>query len=963
MLGINPDKDGVDHINVYSKGKTELGRLLTNFAKTPFVHPKYGEFSSIEALWYWLSCKEDKLRPLHGFQAKKVGRECGGEDWVDDEEFKKTIIEGIACKLEQNPDILKLLKNNTLPLKHYYNYNGKVVEPKNGKWVLDYLETYCGDPEEYIIDSKESAEEFLDFASSIPVSEQVSLKDNVITIGSYGKFEVEKEYGYVLDRWRDTSPIKKNYKIVTNIELFNEFNSYIDKHGLLAFDTETTGLNVRKDRVIGFSISGKSGDGYYYPMYTWNKEERALNPVEPNLSKAKSVLSKLCNKKLITWNGSFDTRVVKNNLGINLINSIYIDGMLLKHLLQEEGPFGLKPTGIELQSEIGLDVEEEANKEQIELKENIETNGGSATKSNYEMHKADLDVLGKYAAADADLTYRIVEYYTKELERQDLTEFFFEEEVMPLYKEVTIPMEDNGVSLDMPLLESTKEEIENDIKKLEGSIVEELFKLDDVYDWYTNSVEASIDETPRGKYAQGVVEFFKLDLPKTASGKYSTSKKNIEQLQDSEAKEFFLGNINGFNQEVQFSIKEKIYLKENEGKKINISSKKQMSEVVFDYMGIKPLSKTDKGSPQFNDKMIEWLEDNDHKWAKLLHDYNKLIKIRGAYVDRFLDNNEDGKYYFSYKQHGTISGRYGSDAQQLPRPLEEGQESELVTKYTNRIRRFFISEEGRIFIDSDYESLEPHVFAHVSGDPGLISIFNKGHDFYSTIAIATEKLEGVSADKKADNYLGKVDKQKRQLAKAYALGVPYGMGPYALGKTLGIETEDAEDLIDGYLSAYPKLKEWMDSSKEMAQKEGHVRSEAGRIRHLPKVKEIYKRHKDNLMDFKYRARLNKKFGKEVVLEKYRDYKNGINNSRNYQIQSMSSSIVNRAAIAVNREFKKRDIGGWCCAQIHDQLIADVPLDRSKEAKEIMKYCMENTTKLSLDLKAPPELAINWNEGH
>ncbi len=138
---------------------------------------------------------------------------------------------------------------------------------------------------------------------------------------------------------------------------------------------------------------------------------------------------------------------------------------------------------------------------------------------------------------------------------------------------------------------------------------------------------------------------------------------------------------------------------------------------------------------------------NKYKWASLLRDYNKLNKIKGTYIDRILDNQENGIFYPSFQQHKTVSGRYGSDLQQLPRPLEENQASEVVRKYNNEIRKLFIAGENYVFIDSDYESLEPHVFAHVSGDERLKDIFRSGCDFYSTIAIATEKLDGVSAVK------------------------------------------------------------------------------------------------------------------------------------------------------------------------------------------------------------------------
>lgn len=766
---------------------------------------------------------------------------------------------------------------------------------------------------------------------------------------------------YVPDRFleKKKSKVSKEYKtILTDVDR-QYLNEYIDCYDILAFDTETTGLNTRQDEIIGFSVSGKEGTGLYFPIKTWKNGK--LVTIESNNSQMEYFLNKLIDKKLITWNGSFDVRFVKNQYGIDLIGSIYIDGQLLKHTLEEEGVFSLKEVAVSVQSYIGFDVEDEANKEQIILKENVAKNGGSTTKTNYEMYKADLEVMAPYACSDADLTLRVVNYYLRKLKEESLEEFFFVDEVMPLYREVTIPMELRGVKLDMDLLKSSKKEIVKDISSLEKKIKKSLFNLDEVYNWYCARVEKHTKETPRGKYGQGVVEHYKLDLPMTKAGKYSTSKAAVQKLPNGEGKSFLLGNVQ-LDPGTSFSIKEKIYLKDNDNEKINITSKTQLKEIVFDYLKEKPLSKTPKGSPQFNDDMVDSLEGK-YEFIKHLHNYNKLSKIESSYINRFLERQEDGYYYFSYKQHGTISGRYGSDAQQLPRPLEEGQEDKVVLKYNNRIRAFFISEKNRIFIDSDFESLEPNVFAHVSGDEGLRNIFRKGHDFYSTIAIDTEGLYEYSADKKADNYLGLLNKQKRQDAKDYSLGIPYGMTGYALGKTLDISTEEADELVSGYLDSYPSLDRWMKDSKRKAQKEGLVSSEAGRVRHLPMVKKLYNIYGDKLLDFKYRRYLLKSMEQFEILKIYRDYKNGVNNSRNFQIQSLAASIVNRAAIAINRVFKEKGLDAWCCAQVHDQLIFNVPLSLVDECKVIVEDLMQNTTKLSLELRAPAVQSINWRDGH
>lgn len=130
--------DGISHINVYSKGKTELGRWLSNFTKSP-INTEDGSFNSIEGYWYWLSSKDDHLRQLSGFSAKEYGRKIGANDWLEDEEFFIKIKKAIKIKLETFPEQKKKFKESTLPFTHYYLYGDKVVNVPKAKWIIDYL--------------------------------------------------------------------------------------------------------------------------------------------------------------------------------------------------------------------------------------------------------------------------------------------------------------------------------------------------------------------------------------------------------------------------------------------------------------------------------------------------------------------------------------------------------------------------------------------------------------------------------------------------------------------------------------------------------------------------------------------------------------------------------------------------------------------------------------------------------
>ena len=443
--------------------------------------------------------------------------------------------------------------------------------------------------------------------------------------------------------------VKKNYKIIKTTKDFQEALFHIDSCDYLAFDTETTGLNVRKDKIIGYSFSGEIGKGYYMPLYYYDVESQELKKHPINNSVDHFILlHELASKDLLMWNASYDIRIVKNDLGLDLTNSLLADIMLMKHTVQEEGNFRLKDVAIEYQEHKGLDMEKEANEEQLALKASIEKNGGSSTKTNYELYKADLYDIGIYACADVDLTLRLGELFADKLAEEGLEELFYDKEVMPLYKEVTIKMEEKGIALDLDLMNYTQKDIIKDMSKLEEQVIDDIMNTDAGQSWLNWYLNEKYPVNNKGKFGQYVCEYFNLNIPKTKSGKYSLTEKSIKQERPCIATGFLLGNSELKSEDI-YNIQYQMHL-DKEGKLLNISSKKQLAEIVFDFMNIEPVSKTDKGSPQFNDTMIQKLEDLGFEWARKLGNYNKLVKIKGAYIDRFLDAQEDGIFYPSFFQ-------------------------------------------------------------------------------------------------------------------------------------------------------------------------------------------------------------------------------------------------------------------------------------------------------------------------
>jgi len=136
----DPANDGVTHINIYSKGKTLLGRWLSNFTYAPFDLTDDGHFASIEGYWYWLSTgkKDDQLRYLWGYKAKNYGRSLRGADWVETPEFQAKLCKALELKLRSNPEWLEVFAASVLPFEHYYLMYGKVTQPTKGRWILDF---------------------------------------------------------------------------------------------------------------------------------------------------------------------------------------------------------------------------------------------------------------------------------------------------------------------------------------------------------------------------------------------------------------------------------------------------------------------------------------------------------------------------------------------------------------------------------------------------------------------------------------------------------------------------------------------------------------------------------------------------------------------------------------------------------------------------------------------------------
>lgn len=737
--------------------------------------------------------------------------------------------------------------------------------------------------------------------------------------------------------------------IVNNEETLFKAEKIIADAKILAYDIETTGLNVRRDKIIGYGVSDEEGRAFYveYGSEFFDRLLNALNRGTP----------------LLAFNAYFDLQFTLEFTGIDLWDNLHCDVLLLKHTCDEDYPLDLKGIGKKI---FGLD----ATVEQEEMKASIKANGGTPT----EFYKADLEVLAKYCIKDCQLTMDLYKHYSKQLKKDNLEKFFYTDEVMPLQKEVTRFMQCKGVPVDLIAITAAQSEITADIEMLEADIRNQISPLITPFEEYFLNKKYPLK---RGgliaeQIALDLEKDHKVLLPRTGSGKVTTSKKTLGEYFPEDTRVLWLNNkLSVLNNSME--LQRRLHKRISGEDAFNLQSKHHLKKLFFEYLKLTPISKTEKGNPQVDEKTISHYA-NEYEWCKQLSTYNKLNKIKSTYIDRILEKQEDGIFYPAFFQHRTVSGRYGSDIQQLPRPTNDPSLPDIVKKYRNEIRKWFISGSTHNFIDADYESLEPHIFAHVSGDKKLQEIFHKGHDFYSTIAIATEGLVGVSADKKADNYLGSVDKAKRQLAKAYSLGIPYGMGAYALSMNIKVPQEVAGQLIDGYLSGFPQLKQWMKNSEKALEEKGKITTPMGRVRRFPLGATFYRMHGEILRDGlelwkKFHKRENGRniclYPSEYAQMKFKAsvVKKAMNNIKNVQIQATAASVTNRACIAINRYMKENNIDGYVCLQIHDQIVVRVGKEFAELMQKKVEEIMTSVVVLDVPLKAPAEIAINLYEGH
>lgn len=699
----------------------------------------------------------------------------------------------------------------------------------------------------------------------------------------------------------------ENLVVIKTINKLSYLRHYLEDRQYISFDVETTGIE-KDSKIIGFSVSADSETGYYVVLSEWNVKEQKLINLE-TLDHAKYFLENLIGKSLIMHNGVFDCAMVENNFQVSLIESLHTDTLILGHLLNENRRNGLKELGADL---FGDDIK----KEQIAMKESVTNNGGSLTQDNYELYKADADLIASYGAKDALLTLKLFYEFVPKLYEEGLDKFFYEDESMPLLKGPTYQLNTTGLQIDMGQLSKLKGSLEVECLDLKAFIYNEIAPI--VKDKYPGTNKSNTFNIGAPQQLSWLL-FIKLHNEfnvLTDAGRELCTALEIKPPYAPAAKREFMATV--------VENKDRQYAPAEFDEKTKKTSRPKKVGDVWKYLS--------------SDADTLELFSKKYKWVEKLLEYNKKMKILNTYVIGIESRTRYGVINPSFLQHGTTSGRYSSrnpNFQNLPRD-------------DKRIKACVIARPGKMFVGADYSQLEPRVFASVSQDPTLLDCFKNGEDFYSVVGKPIFNKETLSAYKSDENSFAIKHPDLRNIAKAFALATPYGTSAFQQSQKLHKSKAECQEIIDKYFEVYPKVELMMLESHEDAKANGIVYSLYGRPRRIPEAKDIAPIYgKTSHGELPYAARTL------------------LNLGMNHRVQSSAASIMNRAAISVHSKCKTlaESDSRWTqvriVLQVHDELVLEGPEDLAEEMYLVLKDSMENTTiLLGVNLIAEPVIANN-----
>ena len=355
------------------------------------------------------------------------------------------------------------------------------------------------------------------------------------------------------------------------------------------------------------------------------------------------------------------------------------------------------------------------------------------------------------------------------------------------------------------------------------------------------------------------------------------------------------------------------------GTDFNIASPKQVGEILFDRLKIidKP-KKTKTGQYVTSEEVLESLRSK-HEIVEKILEHRGLKKLLGTYIDALpkLINPKTGHIHTSFNQTITATGRLSSsnpNLQNIPVRNEHGKE----------IRKAFIPEEGCIFFSADYSQIELRIMAHLSGDTNMIEAFREGHDIHAATAAKVFKKS-----------IDEVTREERSKAKTANFGIIYGITAFGLAERMNVSRTEAKNLIEEYFQTYPKVKEYMNRSIDMARQKGYTET-------------VYHR-KCYLRDIN---------SHNAVVRGYAE-----RNAINAPIQGSAADIIKIAMIHIYKRFQEENIRSKMILQVHDELNFSVYPEEKEKVQQIVVEEMEKAYTMKVPLEADFGWGNNWLEAH
>ena len=377
------------------------------------------------------------------------------------------------------------------------------------------------------------------------------------------------------------------------------------------------------------------------------------------------------------------------------------------------------------------------------------------------------------------------------------------------------------------------------------------------------------------------------------------------------------GRIERFGQELDARIRERAEeITALAGRSFNLNSPKQLGEVLFESLGLRAPKKTKTGRST-NAEVLESLR-GEHPIIEGILEYRRVSKLKSTYCDGLLKVvGADGRIHSTLNQTETRTGRISSSEPNL-------QNIPIRTALGRELRRCFLAQPGWVLVDADYSQIELRVMAALAGEETMLRAFSAQEDIHTVTA---SQVFGLPPQL--------VTPALRTRAKAVNFGILYGIGGFSLAKDIGVSFREAQDYIENYLAHYPSVRRFRAKLIEQARERGYAETLYGRRRPLPELSSSQRQ----LREFGERAAVN------------------------MPVQGTAADIIKIAMVRVAERLSRENLRARLILQVHDELIAEAPMEEAEAVKVLLKEEMEAAASLSVPLVVEVNAGESWDEAH